>query len=204
MRLFILGATRGTGAELLQQALARGHQVMALARSPRQIIIRHANLAVVAGDALDAARLQTLLPGHDAVLSSLGHAKGSPSTILGDAARITVAAMNATGVRRLLVVSVACLFPESGFVGALLTSIILRANAADSRKMERVVSSSGLDWTIVRPPRLTNDSRTERYRVEDGRLPRGGRVISRADVAHFMINETENPAHIGKTVAVCN
>ena len=112
--------------------------------------------------------------------------------------------MNAAGMRRLLVVSVAFLFPESGFVGALLKNVILRANSADSQEMERVVGSSALDWTIVRPPRLTHGPRTERYRVEDGHLPRGGRVISRADVAHFMLNETEHPAHIGKIVAVCN
>ena len=78
MRLLILGATRGTGAELLQQALARGHQVTVLARSPQKIATTNPNLTVVAGDALDATKLNQALPGHDAVLSALGHAKGSP------------------------------------------------------------------------------------------------------------------------------
>ena len=202
MRLFLLGGTRGTGAQMLQQALARGHQVTALVRSPQKISTRNANLTVIPGDALDGDKLKEALPGHDAVLSALGHAKGSPSTILGDAARLTVAAMKATGVPRLLVVSVAFLFPESGFAGALLRNIILRSNSADSQQMERVVSSSGLKWTIVRPPRLTNGSRTGKVRVEDGHLP--GSVISRADVAWFMLNETEHPAHVGKIVGVCH
>jgi putative NADH-flavin reductase len=70
--------------------------------------------------------------------------------------------------------------------------------------MERIVVASGLDWTIVRPPRLTNGPLTGRYRVENGRLPGRSALasISRADVAHFLLSELENRTHLQHIVGV--
>lgn len=206
MRLFILGATGGVGSELVEQALARGNEVTALARSPGKIRAGRPALTVVSGDPLDSAQLKSALPGHDAVLSALGHRRGSPAALLASGARALVSAMRQTGRRRLLVVSVAMLFPESGLAGTILRNLIFRTAAADSREMERYLIENGdqncIEWTIVRPPRLTKGPRTERYRVEDGHLPKGGASISRADVAHFMLNEAEHPAHIGEVLGV--
>jgi len=74
--------------------------------------------------------------------------------------------------------------------------------ARDSAEMERIVVASGVDWTIVRPPRLTNGPLTGRYRVEDGRLPRRGIFISRADVAHFLLRELEHGEHLRQIVGL--
>jgi putative NADH-flavin reductase len=108
-------------------------------------------------------------------------------------------------MRRLLVVGVAALFPDIGVFGHLLRNTLLRNIADDSAEMERIVKATRLDWTIVRPPRLTNGARTEHYGVADDHLPIGaGRnaTISRADVAHFMLNEVEQPGHIRRVVGI--
>jgi putative NADH-flavin reductase len=113
--------------------------------------------------------------------------------------------METAGVRRLIIVGVAALFPDIGVFGRLLRSTLLRNVADDSFEMERLVKASGLDWTIVRPPRLTNGPRRERYGLAVDHLPSGASgnaIISRADVAHFMLNELENPAHIRQVVGV--
>jgi putative NADH-flavin reductase len=70
--------------------------------------------------------------------------------------------------------------------------------------MEQIIAKSRLDWTIVRPPELTNKPRTGGYRVREGHLPRFGFSISRADVADFMIGTVEKRASIGKIFGVCN
>jgi putative NADH-flavin reductase len=127
-----------------------------------------------------------------------------PTTILRAAAESTVAAMQAAGVRRLLVVSAAMLFDDLGLAGKILRHTLLRNIADDSTEMERIVVASALDWTIARPPRLTNGPRTGRYDVEDGHLP--GRsafsASSRADVAEFLVSEIQRNAHIHEIVGI--
>src|SRR5882724_7771285 len=205
MRLFILGATGGTGRALIDQALERGHRVTAFVRSPRKLGSPGGGLTVLQGDPRSVDELLAALPGHDAVLSALGPPGPGPTTIVGDAARSTVTAMQATGVRRLLVVGVAVLFEHQGILSAILRRTLLRNVAKDSAEMERVVMASGLDWTIVRPPRLTNGPLTRRYGVSDDRMPRGARLtVSRADVADFLLEELERPAHVHRIVGMAS
>lgn len=162
MRLFILGATGRTGVELVDQGLARGHAVTAFVRSPRKIARPHERLTVIEGDPRDASQLRAALPGHDAVLSALGGpdkprflglgANGSgPTTICGDCAHSTVRAMQETGVRRLMVVSVAFLFTDF-LPGAIAGNLFFRETVRDAREMEHAVMESALEWTIVRLP----------------------------------------------------
>jgi putative NADH-flavin reductase len=85
-----------------------------------------------------------------------------------------------------------------------LGRLFFPGTVADASAMERVVGESELDWTIVRPPQLTDKPYSGKYRVREGHLPRFGFTISRADVAEFMIKTAENRAFIGKVVGVCN
>jgi putative NADH-flavin reductase len=202
MRLFILGATGGTGRALVDQALERGHQVTAFVRSPQKLSVPWEGLSVLRGDPRSVAELSAALPGHDSVLSALGPPGLGRTMILRECARSTVAAMQAEGPRRLLVVSAAVLFRGAGILTALLRRTMLRNVAEDAAEMERVVMASGLDWTIARPPRLTNGPLTGRYRVGDGRLPRGSLTLSRADVAHFLLDELEHGAHAHQIVGM--
>jgi putative NADH-flavin reductase len=193
LRLFILGATGGTGRALLDQARERGHEVTAFVRSPQRLGARP-GVTMLQGDPRSVAELTAALPGHDAVLSALGPPGAGRTTILRECARSTVAAMRDAGVHRLLVVSAAMLF-DAGILFALLRRILLRNVARDSLEMERVVMESGLDWTIARPPKLTNGPLTCHYQVADGRMPPGRISISRADVAHFLLDALEGEAH---------
>jgi putative NADH-flavin reductase len=139
------------------------------------------------------------------VLSALGPPGPARNTITSDSARSTVAAMQSSGIDRLLVVGVAALFPDIGMFGRLLRNTLLRNIAEDSAEMERIVKASPLQWTIVRPPRLTNGPRRERYGLAVDHLPNGAggnATISRADVAHFMLDEVEQPGHMRQVVGI--
>jgi len=157
MKLFVIGATGRTGSEIVGQALSRGHQVTAFARSREKITLRHERLSVVEGNIMDENRLLDSLPGHDAVLSTLGATSPiKPTTLLHDSALVTTHAMKRSGVKRLLILSSAAHFP--GLPGILrIISFILRNPLRDSLSMEEVVRASDLDWTIVRPPFLTKE-----------------------------------------------
>jgi putative NADH-flavin reductase len=202
MRLFILGATGGIGRQLILQANERDHDVTAFVRSPEKLGPLARRVTVRKGDPRNIEELSAALPGHDAVLSALGPPGIGPTTVLREGALSTVAAMKNTGVQRLLIVSAAILFKDSGIVPAILRGTFLKNVAEDCAVMERVVMASGLDWTIVRPPRLTNRALTGNYRVEDGRLPAGRITISRADVAHFLLTVLERSSHIRQIVGM--
>ena len=205
-RLFVLGATGGTGLAIVEQAIARGHRVTAFVRSPHKLAPRD-GLTIVRGDPFDAKAIEVALAGHDAVLSALGPPGPGPTTIAGDGARAVVAAMQAAGVRRLLVVGVAVLFENAGFFASILRRTLLRNVADDSAEMERIVTASDLEWTIARPPRLTNGPARGAYGIADDALPGGAggfATIRRADVAHFLLNELEHPAHRRRIVGIAH
>jgi len=143
-RLFILGATGGIGRAMVDQALQRGHTVTAFVCSPEKMGDPRENLTVMSGDPRSVADLRAALPGHDAVLSALGPPGAGPTTINSDSARSTMAAMQAAGIRRLLIVSVAVLFESQGPLFWLFRKTLLRNITKDSAEMERVVVASGL------------------------------------------------------------
>jgi putative NADH-flavin reductase len=204
MKIFLLGATGGTGGAVLEQGLARGHQITALVRSPEKITIRNPSLVVHGGNVTSAEQLARVIVAQDIVISTLGHRNLKVAPLIAASAKSVIQMMHTAGVRRLLILSLALLFPDVG--PPVLTPIlryILRNGMADSREMERLVSESDLDWTIARPPRLTNGPKTESYQIADGTLPGKGRSISRADVAHFFLNEAERPEHVRKIVGLC-
>src|SRR5450631_624358 len=182
LRLFILGATGRVGQALVDQGLQRGHQISAFVRSPETLGPARAGLTVLRGDPRSSSELSSVLAGHDAVLSALGPLGLGPTTIHRDAARSTVTAMQAARAARLLVVSAAMLFANAGIAAALLRKTLLRNVAEDCAAMENVVLASDIDWTIVRPPRLTNGPLTGRYALAVDRMPRGSVSVSRADV----------------------
>lgn len=202
MRLFILGATGNTGTEILELARARGHEVTAFVRSPQKLEPM-SSLEIIRGDPLSPDAIAAALPGHDAVLSAIGpHAREAmrPSTLLADCARTTVDAMIASGVARLAIVSAAVLFPEKGLEFAFFRWF-LKHHARDLEMMEEIVSSSGLAWTIVRPPRLTK-SPDASFRAIGGALPQGSRVVSYRSVAAFMLDAVEQGSYIGEIVGL--
>jgi putative NADH-flavin reductase len=148
------------------------------------------------------------MKGHDAVLSGFGPRvpiSKSDASLLHRFAVALTTAMPLAGVKRVVVESVAFLFKDSILPPAyLLGRLFFSSAVADASRVERVFRESSLDWTMVRPPELTDNARTARYRVRQRHLPFFGFRISRADVADFMIKAVENHALIREVVGVCN
>jgi putative NADH-flavin reductase len=199
MKLFVIGATGRTGQEIVQQAIERGHDVTAFVRSPETVILRHERLSVVKGNATDENQLSEAMQSHDAVVSTLGPREVfKPSSLLHDSALATTRAMQRSGVKRLLILSAAAHFPG---IPNRIVSFILRNHMRDSLAMEKVVQDSGLDWTIARPPRLTQEQNTA-YRSREGAAPRRCFTLSRKAVAAFMLDAIEQKKHFQKIVGI--
>src|SRR5438552_2231207 len=183
MKLFVIGATGRTGQEIVQQALARGHQVTAFVRSPGNISAKSERLTVLKGNVLDENQLFNAMQNHDAVTSTLGPREVfEPSSMLHDSAVAITRAMDRAGVKRLAVLSAAAHFPG---IPNRIASFIMRNHMRDSLAMEEIVRSNGLEWTIARPPRLTQDDYLT-YRSREGAAPKMGFTVSRKAVAAFM------------------
>jgi putative NADH-flavin reductase len=204
MRFFVLGATGGTGRALVEQALERGHDVTAFVRSPQTLGAPRPRLTVVEGDPRNATTLERALSGSDAVVSALGPPIPPlrRTTILGDAATATVAAMSAAGVRRLLAISGELQHRAPGAMAAFLRATLLRRLDRDQAELERVVRASALDWTIVRPTRLTRGALTRAYRAAPDAQPTRPRPVSRADVAHFLLDAAERGSYVRQAVGL--
>jgi putative NADH-flavin reductase len=228
MKLTIFAATGRIGRHVLEQAGAAGHDVTAVVRNPARLAGADADVRVVTADLADPdpealkTALHSAVEGADAVLSGLGPRSQSEAGITAPGTRAIVDAMKATDVRRIVVVSAAPLStvpsparpnpprhdPGEGFVTRyLLTPMIktvLRKHYADLALMEDILLDSGLDWTVVRPPKLTDKPLTGTYRTAYGRNLRRGTVIPRADVAHLMLDVLERPDTIGQAIGIAS
>ena len=187
MRVLVLGATGGSGIEIVRQAIARGHEVTAFVRSPERLRVFADRISVKQGKVLDRSQLRAALTRQDAVLSAFGpRVPIAPSDkhLLRDFASALSQAMVEAEVKRVVVESTAFLFRNSLFPPTyLLGTLLFPSVVADATDMETILRNSELDWTLVRPPRLTSGAHTGRYRVREGHLPRFGFSISRANVA---------------------
>ena len=208
MKLVVLGATGGTGLEIVRQAIARGHSVTAIVRSPERLKSFRDQIVVKQGNLLDAAELEQGIKGHDAVVSGFGPrvpVSKVDAHLLEQFATALTRAMRRAQVVRVVVESVAFLFRDSIVPPVyLLGRLLFPRTVADASAMERIFEASKLDWTIVRPPELTDKPYTGNYRVRVGHLPRFGFKISRADVADFMLKMVENPSSVGQILGLCN
>ena len=208
MKLLVLGATGGTGLQMVREAIARGLSVTAFVRSPERLKPFGDHIAVRQGNLLNAAELESVIKGHDAVLSGFGPrlpVSKADANLLREFAGALTAAMPKAGVKRVVVESVAFLFKDAIIPPAyLLGRLLFPSIVADASAMEKQFLESGLEWTIARPPELTDKSYTGKYRVREGHLPPFGFKISRADVADFMIKEAENHSSFAKVVGISN
>jgi putative NADH-flavin reductase len=193
MKLTLFGASGRTGLQVVERGLAAGHAVRAVVRDPTRLPQDAAGLEIVVADVMDPAAIVDAVRDRDAVISAIGTRAGrAPTTVCTDSARSIVEAMHQTGTKRLIVVSGTGPFDEGeGFGMRYLIKPIgtrfLKHVFADFVTMEAVVRSSGLDWTILRPPQLTDQPFTGRYRTRrDENMHRNFRV-SRADLADLIL-----------------
>ncbi len=208
MELTIFGATGATGTCLTEQALAAGHQVTAVVRDPARMPgPDRAGLRVVTANLMDPAAISPAVAGADAVLAAFGPRGTGPTTVLREGTRSVIEAMHKEGTRRLIAVSGSIVTDEGEgpamryLLKPLVRGTFLRHATADMRGAEEEIRASGLDWTIMRPPRLTDGPASGTYRTAtDANLPRGV-TVSRADLATGMLAIIGDPAaihhHIG-------
>lgn len=212
MMLVVFGANGPTGRQLVRQALAAGHDVVAVTRKPRDYPITDPRLQVAEADVTDPHQVRAALAGADAVVATYGVPYSRRRvTVYSEGLRNIVAAMRSAGVERLVCVTSTSIAPgdapgESFFWRKVLVPIFLRRLAGrtvydDMDRMEALVSSSGTTWTIVRPGGLFNtDQPTGDPEVSTGRIR--GRMTSRADLAQTLLREAEGSEHAGMAIEV--
>jgi putative NADH-flavin reductase len=219
VKLALLGATGGVGREILSQALAAGHAVTAVVRNPSKL---PADVDVVRQDlaAPDVEALAAAMRDVDAVISALGPHRAAEAGIVAPATAAITHAMDCARVRRLIVISAAPVgvVPSTHqphpprydpgddlLMRSVLSPLIRRLFGplyTDLAAMEDLLRDGSLDWTSVRPPRLTSGPLTRTYRTAIDRNVRHGLFISRPDVAHLMLAVLQQPETVRHAVGV--
>ncbi|AZO09102.1 SDR family oxidoreductase [Mesorhizobium sp. M3A.F.Ca.ET.080.04.2.1] len=208
MNLLIFGASGATGRALVAAALAQGHRVRAFVRTPGKLAFSHERLNIVVGNVADRHAVESAIAGHDAVFSCLGVGvplKHDPDVIAG--VGHIVDAMRRTGPSRLIYQSFLGVRESRTQLGPLLGGIIvplmLRHEVADHEAKEGLIARSGLDWTIVRPPKLGNGPASGQFRHgNDIRATSLLPTLSRADVAAFMLAQVSDTTYSRKAVSL--
>ncbi|MBK1645818.1 epimerase [Thiocapsa imhoffii] len=202
MQIALFGATGGTGRQVLEQALASGHQVRVLLRDPTKLEPAP-GLTLVCGDVLDPAATRRCVEGSQAVICLLGSGVGSaPVEALGTQSILD--AMTTHGVHRLIAVTSMGVGDSREQVSAEFQramDTVLQPIIAAKTEQERLIQNSGLDWTIVRPGGLSDGPRTGNYRSSNERSLMAG-LISRADVAEFVLHQLTDATNLNQCVAV--
>ncbi|MFB0494674.1 putative NADH-flavin reductase [Mucilaginibacter sp. OAE612] len=197
-KLVIVGANGGIGRQCVEQALQAGHLVTAILRNPAKLAIEHPNLKKVSGDVMQPGAFENHFENQDAVISAIGVAGGfgsdKPTALYSQGNANVLKAMEQKGIKRMFLISASAIeiSPVLPFYIRLIEKYVvqklLKHMYTDLLKMEAVIKSSNISWTIIRPPQLTNQAVTGTYRIAINTFLKNCLKISRADVAHFIIN----------------
>jgi putative NADH-flavin reductase len=208
-RILIVGATGGTGRQLVAQALERGHLVTALVRDPSALHVEHPRLHVMRGDVLDYPSVEAAMQTQEVVICAIGHKRFfQPTRILSEGTRNILRAMEAHTVRRLVCETALGIGDSAGRMGLSYTlfviPFILPFYFWDKTRQERLIAATHVNWVIVRPGALTNGAKRNRYRHgrQVGSFLTTVR-ISRADVADFMLNQMTDNTYLRSAPGVC-
>ncbi|QSS99502.1 SDR family oxidoreductase [Pontibacillus sp. ALD_SL1] len=202
MNIIVFGATGGTGKLVVKQLLEEGHEVTVVVRDERRLKLNDHNLTIVQGDVLEPSSFEDAMEGKEAVISALGVSHRKPTTVYSEGTENILNVMEAHGISRMICLSsgTIALPPDTPFLAKTFINLtikqIYRNLYKDMERMERIVSGSNVDWTIIRPPRLTDGTKTLEYRVtinEPMKNAKGIKGISRADLADCMVKQLNNP-----------
>lgn len=198
MNLIVFGANGGIGIQVVEQALALGHRVTAVARRPETITFEHPCLTVTRGDVMQPPTLHQPMVGQEVVVSAIGVTQGrEPTRLYSQGIRNIMEAMEQTGVRRMLCVSASGLDPGPLWQRVIAKPLLWAAFKeaySDMVRMENAVRASTLDWTIIRPPRLSDKPCTGHYKVWLNQKMSSGFMVSRADVADYIVKHLDERA----------
>ncbi len=210
MRIAVIGASGRTGGHVVDQALARGHQVIAVARTPGAVARRDGKFVVRRADVLSAETLPGGLTGAEAVVSALGVGTTRAATdVYSRGVANVLAAMAAAGIERVAVVSAAPAGPrreQPALMRRVVMPVLDRLFGAtydDMRRMEAVLRASSAEWVVLRPPRLVAAPATGAYRVDAHPLARMRRLTS-ADLATALLDALTRDDLVRRAVYVAN
>jgi putative NADH-flavin reductase len=198
MKIVVFGSTGRAGSAVVERALDMGHEVTAFARSPERLVWLEgrAGLSLSAGDALDQAVIESVLAGHDAVVTALGSGTLDPSTRLSEMTSALVEAMGAKGPRRIVALS---------HVGVLLKKVDPQFQHVvdEHHRNLRTLQESDLDWIAVCPPGIVDEPAHGHVEARPGtRAPNW--TISRFDLSDFMLEQLDSDEFLLQTVGVSN
>lgn len=210
MRLAVLGASGRTGGHVVRQALERGHEVRAVARSVAAISTGEPNLSAIAADVLQTQSLRGALAGCEAVISTLGVGTSrAPTELYSRGVANALDALQGNGGAKLAVISAAPAGPRGEHPPLerwILMPVLDRlfgATYQDMRRMETILQNSHADWTILRPPRLVQRLATGTYRLGTTPLPKA-RAITHPDLAHALLDVIESSDHQREALYIAN
>lgn len=206
--LSLFGASGATGQILVAEALAQGYTVKALCRHRASLSLQHEHLSVFEGE-IDSSSCLNVIEGADAVLCVLGQRRGDSTPFCAEATRLVLQAMETTGVKRMLCMTGAMIGERnaayrSWFIRQMVKSFHKRMPemAADRALQEQHIAQSGTDWTIIKPPRLTNGTARGKYTLGETVRVSAFSAISRADVADCLLKSIDNSSTFGKFLVI--
>jgi len=202
----LFGPTGGTGRAVIQQALERGHQITALIRTPEKLEIRHERLQLIQGDVMHLEEVRKTVRGTDAVLCCLGTRAADKRMVRAEGTRQIIEAMETEGVKR-LICQTSLGYGDTAqsmpwYMTYIIIPYILKNAFKDHALQEDLIEASNLDWTIARPGSLNNRKLTKQYRHGFPPETRTKLSISRADVAHFMLDQIESDEYLKQKVGL--
>jgi putative NADH-flavin reductase len=210
MRITIFGATGETGRMLTQQALVKGHEVVAYARNPAKLEIKDNRLKIVQGELQNQTAIEDTLKGSDAVISVLGPTGASKGLPISKGMQNILQAMKKYGLKRIIATATpSAADPLDSFdlkfkLAVLMIKLFIPSAYQDIVKTAEVIRATDLDWTIVRLPIL--NSKPKQGKVNTGYLGEGkvNFPLSRADLADFLLAQLEDDTFIKKAPAISN
>ncbi len=209
MKILVFGSTGATGQQIVKQALQLGYKVTAFARDPSKVILKHEKLSIVKGDILDYDSIEKAVQSHNAVMSALGIRTFKKNSIMSDGTRNIIKAMQQQNIKRFICMSsigVGNSKEQQSGLGFLYNKILipyLMKNMFNDKELqEQIIQESNLNWTIVRPTRLTNGEKTGNYKAFSYNERNYNPKISRADVAGFMLEILNNDKYIKECVSI--
>jgi len=202
MKIFLLGGTGKTGSLFLKIALENGHNVTAYVRSPEKMMHVNENLSTMKGDLLSVAQMSSAMLNHDVVVSCLGGNDNDKTTIIKDMAQVIVSSMQKSRVSKIVSISSAGILSEFSLITNFILKLFYKHVINDHRLAARIIMSSGLEYTLARPLSLTEGALTKKYRSTPIGVPKGGKAISRQDLAHFLLHVVESGEHQNETVGL--
>ncbi len=203
-KIALFGGTGQTGKIFLEEAIKAGHFVNVLARDTNKVTIRDSRIMVLEGDVLNLTDVEQVIQGTDIIVSLFGHVKNSPEWLQTNGTKNIVAAAKKYGVDEVISLSGGGLpFPEkdepkfADKMIRLIMKIAVPKVLKDAVAHHKVLEESSLGWTIVRGPRLTNDSRAGSFRVGWVGV-NASTKISRYDLTDFMLTLVNNNPYKGQ------